>query len=406
MTHPLSRTLVGAAAATLALVLLTDAAHAQFAVGTRDLSLTNTTGQGSASIAVRTHYPAATAGSNVAVLPRQGGWPVVVFLHGFTAQGNNYGLLCRDLAAAGYVVVAHNTMQFDNQGQEYDGRAQYPALVALNATAGSPFAGALDMSRAGLVGHSMGGGNVGNVLANNPGFRCGIGLAPVPPRGNNGALVQVPMALIVGTGDTVTPLASNTQPYYDGLTAWRGVKVLYVLNGEANHTNVPGYALFGTASSSPSYERAKSVTLGMLDAWLRGNSSGLENVVGPTARSETRLVSLSHQWQSPAVWAAGPIRVGLTTRVSMGSEAGACGALAAATFAPNPVPTAFGDLMLDGPSAYVAFSGIAGAEKRYDGSVAVPNDVALVGVRVPLQAYGTVGGALALGGITELVVAN
>ncbi|MEY4672984.1 MAG: hypothetical protein RL148_768 [Planctomycetota bacterium] len=381
-------------------------AQAPYPVGTRDLSLTNTTGQGSASIAVRMHYPAATSGSNVPVLAQQGGWPVVVFLHGFSALGNNYVLLCRDIAAAGYVVVAHNTMQFDNQGQEYDGRAQYPALVALNADGASPFNGALDMSRAGMVGHSMGGGNVGNVLANNPGFRCGVGLAPVPPRGNNAALVQVPMAVVTGTGDTITPLASNGQPYYDSLSAWRGVKALYVLNNECNHTNVCGYALFGTASSNPSYERAKSVTLGMFDWVLRGNPQGLDQVVGPPARSETRLVSLTHQWQVPTVWPAGALRPGTTTRVSFGSEPGACGGIAAAGMGAGPTPTPFGDLLLDGPSAFVAFSGFAGAEKRYDGSVAVPADPGLVGVVLPVQAYGTVGGDIRLGTVAQLRVVN
>jgi hypothetical protein len=32
-----------------------------------------------------------------------------------------------------------------------------------------------------------------------------------------------------------------------------------------------------------------SVTLGFLDRWVRNRAEGLENIVGPTARSETRL---------------------------------------------------------------------------------------------------------------------
>ena len=153
----------------LSSLLLTGCLLAQtpYAVGTRDIALANTTGQGSSSLTARVHFPAATAGSNVPVLPQQGGWPVVVFLHGFLALGNNYAPVGNALAAAGYIAVMSNTMQFDNQGQEYDGRALYSALVTANGTAGGAFTGALDMGRAALVGHSMGGGNIANVLANN-----------------------------------------------------------------------------------------------------------------------------------------------------------------------------------------------------------------------------------------------
>jgi pimeloyl-ACP methyl ester carboxylesterase len=380
-------------------------AQGPYAVGVRDVSLPNPTGQGSASIACRVHHPAASPGTNVPVLAQPGGWPVVVFLHGFAAVGNNYALLGDALAAAGYVAVMHNTMQFDNQGQEYDGRALYPALVAANQTPGGPFVGSLDMTRAGLCGHSMGGGNVGNVLARNPGYRCGIALAPVTPRGTNAALVQVPMAIVVGTGDTIAPLATYSQPYYDALTGWRELKALYVLNNECNHTNLTGFALFGTAASSPVFERAKSVALGMLLAWLSGNSSGLEAVVGLAARAEPRLVSLAHRWQRPAIWPAGILRPGAATRVSIGSEVGPCGGLAAATFAAAPLPTVFGDLLLDAATAFVAFSGAAGPEYRFDGSVAVPNTPAMLGLNVPLQAYGTVpGGTLALGSTALLHV--
>ena len=71
----------------LSSLLLTGCLLAQtpYAVGTRDIALANTTGQGSSSLTARVHFPAATAGSNVPVLPQQGGWPVVVFLHGFLA---------------------------------------------------------------------------------------------------------------------------------------------------------------------------------------------------------------------------------------------------------------------------------------------------------------------------------
>ena len=109
------------------------------AVGTRDVSWSNSTGQGSSTLAARVLYPAATATTNAPILPQPGGWPTIVFLHGFAVLGNSYATLGANWAQQGFLVVLSNTMQFDNQGQEYDGRALFAALQAANTAPGGPF---------------------------------------------------------------------------------------------------------------------------------------------------------------------------------------------------------------------------------------------------------------------------
>jgi pimeloyl-ACP methyl ester carboxylesterase len=394
--------------AALSALLVTSCLLAQttYAIGIRDIALPNTTGQGSGSLTARVHYPAASAGSNVPVLAQQGGWPVVVFLHGFLALGNNYAPVGNALAAAGYIAVMSNTMQFDNQGQEYDGRALYSALVTANGAAGGAFTGALDMGRAALIGHSMGGGNVGNVLANNPGYRCGVGLAPVAPRGNNGALVTAPMAIVAGLGDSIAPYSTYALPYYQGLTGYSGLKALYVFNNDGTHLNIPGYTII-TATDTAVFQRSMSVTLGFLDRWLRNRADGLENVVGPAARSDTRLNALSQEIAAPQVWPAANLAIGQTTRISVASEAGPCGVLAAGSFAAAPAATPFGNLLLDGATAFVAISSVAGTDKRADSNLAVPASPSFLGLRLPVQAYGIGrGSAVTLGNALELVVGN
>ena len=394
--------------ATLTSLLLVTAvlAQAPYLVGTRDIALPNTTGQGSGSLTARVHYPAASAGTNVPVLAQQGGWPVVVFLHGFLALGNNYAPVGNALAAAGYIAVMSNTMQFDNQGQEYDGRALYSALVTANGAAGGAFQGALDMTRSALVGHSMGGGNVGNVLANNPGYRCGVGLAPVAPRGNNGASVTVPMAIVAGLGDTIAPYSTYALPFYQGLTAVSGVKALYLFNNDGTHLNIPGYTVI-TATDTAVLQRSMSITIGFLDRWVRNRAEGLENVLGVSARSEARLNALTQEIASPQVWPAAGLAIGQTTRISVASEAGPCGVITASGFAAAPVATPFGNLLLDAGSAFVAISSVAGADKRTDASLSVPASPTFLGLRLPVQAYGVGrGGAVALGNATELVVGS
>ena len=119
------------------------------------------------------------------------------------------------------------------------------------------------------------------------------------------------------------------------------------------------------------------------------------------------LNALTQEIAAPQVWPAAALVVGQTTRISVASEAGPCGVITANGFAAAPVPTPFGNLLLDGASAFVAISSVAGSDKRADASLSVPASPSLVGLRLPVQAYGVArGGAVALGNATELVVGN
>lgn len=389
------------------LLLAAPLAAQTFAVGIRDVSLPNTTGQGSGNLTARVHYPAVAAGTNAAVLPRAGGWPVVVYLHGFAATGNNYAPVGNALAANGFVAVMSNTMQFDNQGQEYDGRALYSALVAANATAGGPFVGALDMGNCGLLGHSMGGGNVGNVLAINPGYRAGFCMAPVPPRGSNAANIRVPLGIVAGQGDAITPVATNAQPYYAGLTNYAACKGYYLMNGDCTHLNVCAFSLI-TATDNAVFARSMAITIGWFDRWLRNGPLGLDAVFGPTPRGDARLISATQQFVAPQAFASGLFGVGQTTRLSVAAEAGFAGVGFATSLAPAS-PTPFGDLLLDPSSATLQWSGFTGtgaATQRLDVSVAVPVDPVFSGFPFAVQALGLDrSGALRLGNALAFTIA-
>lgn len=369
----------------LAVCLSAGFAAAQFAVGTRDVGWPNTTGQGAATLTARVHYPAVAAGTNAAILPRSGGWPTVVFLHGFASPGTLYSGIGNAWAARGFVVVVSTTSTFDNVGQERDGRALFPAVVA--AAASGPFAGAIDTARVGIAGHSMGGGNVGNVLANNPGYRCGFAIAPVDPRPGNGALVREPLAIVAGQGDTIAPANTYAVPYYQSLTAVEGVRSLYLLNGDASHTNLAGLFVSGGAGAQV-FARVVDAGEAFFSHWLGLSTTALERCIGPAALAETRLAAQSLTVTVPQVWLQAPLTVGATSRVSVAAEPGLAG-VAAALGLGGPTATPFGSFLLDGPTAYVALLGLAGAERRYDGSTTIPSDPAFLGLGIALQAFGT-----------------
>lgn len=389
----------------LVFALAAATAQAPLPVGVRTLALPNPTGQGSSSLSVRVLYPATAAGTDTPLLARPGGWPTIVFLHGFTLLGNNYQQpLGTRWAERGFIVVLSNTAQFDNIGQEADGRALFPALQAANATPGGPFVGGLDLTRVALSGHSMGGGNVANVLANNPGYRCGFAFAPVPPRGNNGALVTVPIGVVAGNGDTIAPPTTNALPYYQSLTAFGDLKLLYLLNGDATHTNLAGLFLSG-ATATAVFQRAADVGLGFLQHGLDADPTGLEAALGPAALAEPRLVTCDRVFALAQAWAAAPLAIGTTMRASAGLDPGPGGLGAALAPRVAPVPTPFGDLRLDPLLAFVLQAGLVGTERRLDVAITLPLDPTLVGATVALQAFGpTRTEPIGLGGAIELQI--
>lgn len=375
---------------------------AQFAVGTRDVAWPNTTGQGSTSLTARVHYPATSAGSNAPILPRAGGWPVVVFLHGFATAGTLYGMLGNAFAERGYAVVVSTTATFDNLGQERDGLALFPAVLAANQA--GVFAGAFDASRIALAGHSMGGGNVGNILAANPGYRCGLAIAPVEPRAGNAAQVTVPLAITAGQGDTIAPAAAYAVPYYQSLGAVAGIRSLYLLNGDATHTNLAGLFVSGGAGAQV-FARVTDFGDGWFAHWLGLSNTALERCVGPAARAEPRLVSVTQAVTEPQLWLAAALTVGSSVRASVASEPGLAGVVAAWALG-GPSPTPFGTFRLDPASAFVALVGTATQERRFDGRVVVPNDPVFAGLGLALQAFGSqASGELRFGNAFGLAVA-
>jgi predicted dienelactone hydrolase len=364
---------------------LTLVAQSAFPVGSRDVAWSNPTGAGSSSLAARVLYPATANGTNTPLLPQPGGWPVVVFLHGFAVLGNSYQSLGTTWAQQGCIVVLSNTAQFDNFGQEADGRALFAAIGIANAAAG-PLQGAFDVQRVALAGHSMGGGNVANVLAQNPGYRGGVAIAPVP-RGNNGALVATPLGIVAGAGDTITPPATNATPYYQSLTGYRGCKFLYLMNGDASHTNLAGLFVSG-ATATAVFQRSAAVAFAGLRHVLSTSPSALEQALGPAALAEPRLLSLQQQFAEPLVWTSAPFALGTSLRASVGMEPG-LGGLAVA-FAPpvGPIATPLGELRLDPALAFVLAAGVVGSERRFDVPLVLPADPVLVGAPLSLQGLG------------------
>ena len=288
------------------------------------MTFVNATGQGSSTLSARVYYPALVAGANAPmVAPPTSGYPVVVFLHGFTQLGTSYGRLGTYLSRRGYVVVLNNTGQFSPTVQANDAEAYFGALVAANAQAGGFFEGALDMSRAGLSGHSAGGSNTIQALADNPGYRCGCVFAPVDPGAAVTAQVDVPLSVIQGEGDLITPWLLSGLPVYNGATGILGLRTFYRLDLSGGHNNVSGLFLI-TVTDQAVWAASRRVLRGFFDYYLGVDQGGLDAVIGDRARAEPRLSELAVSLESPTLWTARRLRVGLRGFGARGRAASAC----------------------------------------------------------------------------------
>jgi len=372
-----------------------------------DVSWPNVTGAGSPLLDARIHYPSVSTGPSSAIAPNPGGYPVVVFLHGFGMLGNDYASIGDLLASEGFVAVMLNTAQYSYVDMEHDARAVFPAIASANRAPGGFFEGSLAADRVGLLGHSMGGAVIAYVLNDdpsetsaNPGYLCGLALAPVDPAVVGASTtVRVPIGLVSGEGDTLTPPSSHAVPYYASLQPSEGLKFHYQMGLSCDHMNI-----IGLASNDPSvYERTILITLGFFGQFLGGSLVGLDAVLGPEGQADPNLSNLEMDAAVPQSWASGDLAIGTQTRISVAAENGFSGLLAAQSTS-NPMTTSYGPLLLDPSSAFsVVETYIAG--ERLDVMLTVPNSPVLVGTTFAVQGAGaTIHSVFQLGSAVSFVI--
>ena len=184
------------------------------------------------SIITEVWYPKPEAGKP------NGPYPLIIFAHGFMAFRTQSTRLTKHLASHGYFVVSPDFPLSGMAGYTYNRGG--PAIgdvvnqprdisflidtfLGFSNTAGNQFEGMIDPENIGITGHSLGG--LTTILSSlgmkaDPRIKAAIPLSPIacflePEYYNFGQ--NVPVMIMTGTKDLITPFDSNATLTYENL---------------------------------------------------------------------------------------------------------------------------------------------------------------------------------------------
>jgi dienelactone hydrolase len=260
-----------------------------FPVKSRLEFFSNRTGEGSDTLRSIVWYPAAKRSRALAEAP-EGGHPVIVFLHGRGGFALAYTALGRRLAARGFVVVLSDTAFTDAELQRKDGKALLETLKRVDAAEEGFWAGALNLERAGLSGHSMGGGSTAHILADNPGYRAGFAFAPW-----QGGLdfdgctaVEVPLGMVHGEGDRTLAWNKTSQALFNVLPK-SAHNFLLLRNKATTHQNPAVLLPFAKKPDREVFEASARLCGAFFRKHLLGQGEELEELLNAEAPGRVRL---------------------------------------------------------------------------------------------------------------------
>jgi dienelactone hydrolase len=244
------------------------------------------------------YYPASARGQGAAFDPSGGPYPGVTFGHGYLQAVSRYASTLEHLATWGYFAIASESQSglFPSHSAFADDmRHCLTWLEQEGASAASPYFQAVRTDAFGASGHSMGGGCSLLAASRDGRIRAVANLAPAETNPSAAAAmpqVQVPVRLLAGSSDTVTPLAQHAQPIYNGGGA---AKQLPVLQG-GWHCGFEDTSSFG-CDSGP-MPRAEQLTLarryltGFFELHLRRAQAAWRQAWGPVAEASVSLQSV------------------------------------------------------------------------------------------------------------------
>ncbi|XVU21848.1 alpha/beta hydrolase family protein [Actinoplanes sp. CA-054009] len=192
-----------------------DASRGPYSVSTENVS-SLVTGFGGGVI----YYPTTTS---------DGTFGAIALSPGFTATWSSISWLGPRIASHGFVVIGIETNTLlDQPAQRGD-----QLLAALDyLTRSSSVRTRVDASRLAVGGHSMGGGGTLEAARDRPSLQAAIPLAPWNLT-KSWSSNRVPTLIVGGESDTIAPVGTHSEPFYNSLNS--GSEKAYLELNNASH---------------------------------------------------------------------------------------------------------------------------------------------------------------------------
>ncbi|MEU4569879.1 alpha/beta hydrolase [Micromonospora sp. NPDC023956] len=204
-----------------------EASRGPFTTASQTVSSLSVSGFGGGVI----YYPTSTS---------EGTFGAIAISPGFTAYWSSISWLGPRLASHGFVVIGIETNstldQPDSRGRQLLAALDY--LVQRSSVRTR-----IDGTRLAVAGHSMGGGGSLEASVSRPSLQAAIPLAPWNTT-KSWSNVRVPTLIIGGEYDTVAPVSSHSEPFYNSIPA-ASEKAYLELNGESHFFPQSADALVG-----------------------------------------------------------------------------------------------------------------------------------------------------------------
>ncbi len=247
------------------------------------------------------YYPSTAAGNNTPFDPSGAPYQAVSFGHGFLQQPTMYDSTLRHLATHGYFAIATESYTgFSPNHSKYADDLLYCLtwLETASADPNSPYHTALDIDAGyGLSGHSMGGGASILAAGRDARVRALANLAAAETSPSAIAVMDdltIPISLIAGSQDAITPPGQHQIPMYN---AGNAPKQLPMIIGGSHCGFMDSSVIFCDSGSLPraqQLELTRRLLVEFFDLNLRSDQSRWKVVWGPDAGTDPR-VSLAHE---------------------------------------------------------------------------------------------------------------
>ena len=241
------------------------------------------------------YYPSFVEGSETQIDTLHGPYQPIAFGHGFLMQNNYYISHFKHLASYGFVVIAPQFPDNNHLQLAYDLIYCVNYIKTQNANSSSRFFNLIDVTKAGLSGHSMGGGASLLASANDSTITV---TAPLAAAETNPSAIDLMdqiegvVYLISAQNDGITPPPQHQIPMYNNANP---VKALPLIKG-ANHTKFMDTRIWdwtdpnGYLTATQQLATTRKYLVSIFNLFLKEDTSYFKYSFGELAQNDTSII--------------------------------------------------------------------------------------------------------------------